>query len=735
MNFNFRSNHISDNVVKKALITIFALLNLIFFCPDNTLAQLDPAFGTNGVAGTDILGYPLESLLLPDGKILVISEDDNSLTPEPSFVRFNSDGTLDDNYGTNGAVRLVIPYLNPASGQIVSVVRQVDGKILLAGFENDYGIITRFHENGTLDTSFANNGIYRTSFGSSYDVLQNIILLPDGKILVVGSARDNPDSGADILFIRYSADGVLDQTFGNGNGYLRHQDLMSSTGFGDVKALRQSDGKLVVFRTTGLDYNQSTRIRRFNADGTLDNTYPDILLNGAYSKVALQSDDKLLVGGAVNKNDALERRHKDISILRYTASGSLDLGFGTNGNASFDITSYFDDTPKALRVMPDGQILVGALTHVPLNRSAVKGFYSSLARLSADGNTVNGKFLQTYTVYNDWRTAKNGFLKIQPDGKILTVYQRENTARPYLLLARAVDVPVETYRFKGLPFDFNYSPYTVATNPATIKATAEVMVFRSSNQRWYTYGNGAGYFFGLSDDIPVPSDYVGNFETDLAVFRPGNGTWYIAKDKTTAATDYIAVPWGTSGDIPAPADFDGDGKSDIAVFRPSTGVWYIRSSSDNSPRFVQWGSNGDKPVAGDYDGDGFYDVAVWRPSNGTWYILRSSDGQASFVNFGLNGDVPVQEDFDGDGITDIAVWRPSTGVWYVLKSSDGNFLYFNWGTSGDIAVPADYDGDFKTDFAVWRPSTGHWYLYRSSDNSYAEVSWGLPTDIPVQGKN
>jgi hypothetical protein len=92
-------------------------------------------------------------------------------------------------------------------------------------------------------------------------------------------------------------------------------------------------------------------------------------------------------------------------------------------------------------------------------------------------------------------------------------------------------------------------------------------------------------------------------------------------------------------------DFDGDGKTDVAVYRPSNGVWYILKSSTNFTNYsaYQWGQSGDVPVSGDFDGDGKADVAVYRASTGSWYILKSSANYATYIaqQWGVSTDIPL----------------------------------------------------------------------------------------------
>src|SRR5687767_13778454 len=117
----------------------------------------------------------------------------------------------------------------------------------------------------------------------------------------------------------------------------------------------------------------------------------------------------------------------------------------------------------------------------------------------------------------------------------------------------------------------------------------------------------------------------------------------------------VPVQWGWPGDVPVAADYNGDGVTDVAVYRPSTGQWFVRNQFT-----VQWGWSEDVPVPDDYNGDGVTDVAVYRPTDGIWYVRNQFS-----VQWGAPDDIPAPGDYhvvktripgcnDGNGVADVA---------------------------------------------------------------------------------
>jgi len=265
----------------------------------------------------------------------------------------------------------------------------------------------------------------------------------------------------------------------------------------------------------------------------------------------------------------------------------------------------------------------------------------------------------------------------------------------------------------------------------------DVSVFRPSSGIWYILNSAGNLFraqqFGQNGDIPTAADYDGDNISDIAVFRPSNGTWYYVRSGNNT---FAGTQFGQNGDLPVVGDYDGDGKADLALSRGSQDInsprfYYILQSSNGSFRAQQWRTTGDRPVRGDFDGDGKDDIAAFRDAGGFWYVLQSSNGTQQLQQFGSSFDTLLPADYDGDGKTDKAVFRQSTGIWYILRSSNGSVQNVPFGLNTDFPVRGDFDGDGKDDIAVFRPSDGIWYYIRSSDGLFRGVQFGQDGDIPT----
>jgi uncharacterized delta-60 repeat protein len=236
---------------------------LVRYLPDG---QLDPAFGSGGIALVDIGGadYPQSLRLLPDGKFLAagtIGEflDLYSYQPEAAFIaRFNSDGTLDDTFGSGG-LQVWDDDGEPVDGSALAV--DGDGRLYalgITGWDSSQldCVVRRFSADGQPDDTFGDGG--RTLIATpADDYCVSLELDPDGRPVAGGyvaattlrngappragrSARAADDT---ILAARLSPDGVPDPDFG-GNGIalftVEGVDLYGSDG--NV----QSDGKPLV---------------------------------------------------------------------------------------------------------------------------------------------------------------------------------------------------------------------------------------------------------------------------------------------------------------------------------------------------------------------------------------------------------------------------------------------------------------------------------------------------------
>jgi uncharacterized delta-60 repeat protein len=308
----------------------------------NADGTLDASFATGGRTVFDVADFHSRTfsvLAQSDGTVLaggLIKPDNCSPCiwwSEPLAVaRFLADGRIDTSFGDAGIARLNFrTSYRDATQAAQALLQQRDGKIVAAGtaaYDHSwawgYGpeyyqpdmVLARFDAAGNLDPSFGDNGRVaidpsaggRSTSEYGQSELHGLTQQPDGKLVGAGSA------GADMAVVRLTADGALDQSFGEG---------------GVVRIPLGPDGAFA-----------------------------------SAAAVAVQPDGKIVIGGTLrflcDLDDPACAEIVDAVLVRLTPAGGLDATFGTGGVVTFD--AYGSRTviaPGGLVVEPAGTIVAG----------------------------------------------------------------------------------------------------------------------------------------------------------------------------------------------------------------------------------------------------------------------------------------------------------------------------------------------------------------------------------------
>jgi uncharacterized delta-60 repeat protein len=264
----------------------------------NPSGSLDLTFGTGGKVTTDFDGtdFAYALVLQPDGKLVAGGFSDSNF----ALARYNASGGLDLTFGTGGKVTTDFGGTDWAT----ALVLQPDGKLVAGGFSDSNFALARYNPSGSLDLTFGGStGKVTTDFGGPDDLVSDLMIQPDGKLVAAGNSSGN------FALARYNPSGSLDLTFGGSTGKV-------TTDFGGpddlVSALViQPDGKLVAAGRS-LD---NFALARYNPNGSLDLTFgtggkvttdfggPDDLV----SALVIQPDGKLVAAGVSSANFALAR--------------------------------------------------------------------------------------------------------------------------------------------------------------------------------------------------------------------------------------------------------------------------------------------------------------------------------------------------------------------------------------------------------------------------------------------
>ena len=356
----------------------------------NSDGTLDITFGTNGIVNVSGINYGVDVTIQPDGKILVAGQS-NSNSVTFAVARLNSNGSIDTKFGSNGIASRPSCNVgaNICSATVHSIALQSDGKILVAGGDNCCQTTTesfdlvRYNSDGSYDSM-------RTFNVGIYDYLTALAIQTDGKILLAGNSYDGNAPGYRLAFVRLNPDLTFNSTLGGSGTWVTD---FGSLGFYDYSIALQSDGKMVAVGQLGCTFSGSCLIPGYK-----------------------------------------------FAFARFNTNGSMDTTFGTNGVITNNFSLMADPTNnpgfeqlKNIVVQPDGKLIVG------LDTFDGSHYHFLLARFNSNGSldTTFGNAGEITTAFGNYDDHLHAIV-LQPDGKIIAAGSTTNGTNTGIALARYV---------------------------------------------------------------------------------------------------------------------------------------------------------------------------------------------------------------------------------------------------------------------------------------------------------
>lgn len=283
----------------------------------NTNGSLDLSFDGDGILVADIPGtdhdYGYSLVLQDDAKIIVLGNGASAGADVISMIRLNSDGSYDTTFDADGIVTTSLG----TSLEGAAVTLQLDGKIVAAasrfnGFNDDLALV-RYNTDGSLDLSFDTDGFVFIDQGNNTQRATSVAIQLDGKIVIAGYHSNG--ANWDVIMARRNEDGSADSSF-DSDGILINN--ITEDDLAMAMAILP-DGKIVVTGISNIGSDESSMLLKYNTDGSLDFSFDSdgivITEFGTRTQglgVTFQTDGKIVVvGGADNGSNW------DFVTLRY----------------------------------------------------------------------------------------------------------------------------------------------------------------------------------------------------------------------------------------------------------------------------------------------------------------------------------------------------------------------------------------------------------------------------------
>jgi len=241
---------------------------------------------------------------------------------------------------------------------VVRYAPDVDRYYVAGLIQNHFGV-ARYLPNGTLDTGWSTNGWEAlTMIGGTSDYANDLVIQPDGRIVVTGRQIDTVGVQGDNVGVAvFTAAGVADTSWGGGDGWISI-DLGGTTEMARSIAIQQ-DGKFVLAGDGG---PTEGFVVRLNADGSLDTTFGngdgtpnDGIANLASTGFTKVTDVAVDEAGLVYATGRYNTGDWSNAVWRLLPNGTPDPAFSGNGRAEaiYGTNNY----PLSITLLDDGRVV------------------------------------------------------------------------------------------------------------------------------------------------------------------------------------------------------------------------------------------------------------------------------------------------------------------------------------------------------------------------------------------
>ncbi len=350
--------------MRSQFISIFFFLSAFVLSGSASLqaaTKLDVSFGLDGRVAVELgdknSGHAV--VVQPDGKIVVAGSSSKGKALNFSLLRFNKDGSLDTSFNDEGAV---ITSVGVGDNEALALGLLSDGRIVAAGYSNngtdrDFAMVC-YMPDGSLDQTFGNNGVVITAVGSSNEEITAIKINTQDMITVAGAVEGT--AGRVLATARYFSDGILDPGYG--------EKGVSLIGVGTDSAaegiIERADGTIVVSGSYEENKRASLMLLGLTTDGMVDVSFGErgvAVPAGTYPasegyRLAQDSTGRIYLAGAVGLAGK-----RDTALFRFTEAGKPDTSFGTQG-AVVNPVSQEDDVLYDVALGKSGVVASGYTT-------------------------------------------------------------------------------------------------------------------------------------------------------------------------------------------------------------------------------------------------------------------------------------------------------------------------------------------------------------------------------------